>query len=161
MKNVFSKVILSGTLVLLTSGALVSLPKAFANDGFGHGDKAKFEQHQEEMLNSLGLTDDQKTKIKAIKEQGRANNKALHEQVRNRRKALMDYVKSPNATESQAKVMNAEIGGLMAKLNEQRLNALFQMKTVLTAEQFDKMLSRPRDPGFKGHKAPERGSQPN
>jgi Spy/CpxP family protein refolding chaperone len=51
----------------------------------------------------------------------------------------MQYLQSPNANESQARALNAEINDLQRQLSELRLKTWFGMRAQMTPEQIQKL----------------------
>ncbi len=107
-------------------------------DGFRQG-QGQGNQNDNGMMQQLGLTQEQAEKLRAIKEQGRAQSKALHQQLRSKRQALMQYIQSSNANESKAMAMQTELNRLQGEMSALRLKTFFQMRAMMTPEQMQKM----------------------
>ena len=83
----------------------------------------------------LNLTDDQKAKMKQIRESFAESNKPLREQVRAKRQELRQASEGGTFNEALATQKLTEIAPLEAKLMAARANQHQQMLSVLTAEQ--------------------------
>lgn len=90
-------------------------------------------------LQDLGLTEEQKTKLKSIQQEGQTQNKALREKNRNLYREMMGYMASPSATEAKALEMQRHIQEEQAKMGEIRLKSWFKIRSVLTPEQIEKI----------------------
>ena len=83
----------------------------------------------------LNLTEDQKTKIKQIRESFAATNKPLREQLRAKRQELRQASEGGTFNEALATQKLTEIAPLEAKLMAGRAKLHQEMLSVLTAEQ--------------------------
>jgi Spy/CpxP family protein refolding chaperone len=133
--------------------------------------KAKKEAHHQKMMDELGLTPDQASKIKNIREQNHSQAKSIHDQLQDKRRDLMEYMSSDNADPGKAKAMQQEIDQLQNQLSTLRMNTWFEMKKNLTPEQLTKMQAlreqhkQNRGPGAFGDNRPmagfSQGGRPN
>jgi len=83
----------------------------------------------------LNLTEDQKAKMKQIRESFAETNKPLREQLRAKRQELRQANEGGTFNEALATQKLTEIAPLQAKLMAARANQHQQMLSVLTAEQ--------------------------
>lgn len=83
----------------------------------------------------LNLTEDQKTKIKQIRESFGERNKPLHEQLRAKRQELRQANEGGTFNEALATQKLTEMASLQAKLMGERQKLHQEMLSVLTAEQ--------------------------
>lgn len=97
------------------------------NDGWG-GMRGAF-------LQQLNLTDDQKAKIKQIRESFGERNKPLREQLRAKRQELRQANEGGTFNEALATQKLTEMAGLQAKLMGEEFKLHQEMQSVLTAEQ--------------------------
>src|SRR5207237_7959327 len=86
-------------------------------------------------LNRLNLTDDQKAKMKQIRESFAERNKPLLEQLRAKRQELRQASEGGTFNEALATQKLTEMAGLQAKLRGERFKLHQDMQSVLTAEQ--------------------------
>lgn len=129
----------------IPAAVLLAAPQGWAEPGGnmsggpGKGQAGNMQARHQQMMQTLGMTPEQMERMKAIHEQGKGQSQALHQQLRTKRQALMQYMKSPDATEAQARSMNAELNAVQRQLGELRIKSWFQMRGILTPEQFQKM----------------------
>jgi protein CpxP len=83
----------------------------------------------------LNLTDDQKAKMKEIRESFSERNKPLHEQLRAKRQELRQASEGGTFNEALATQKLTEMAGLEAKLMGERIKLHQETLSVLTAEQ--------------------------
>ena len=86
-------------------------------------------------LQQLNLTDDQKAKIKQIRESSAESNKALREQLRAKHQELRQASEGGTFNEALATQKLTEMAGLQAKLMGEEFKLHQEMQSVLTAEQ--------------------------
>ena len=83
----------------------------------------------------LNLTEDQKAKMKQIRESFAQSNKPLREQLRAKRQELRQASEGGTFNEALATQKLTEMAGLEAKLMGERLSCTGEILSVLTAEQ--------------------------
>lgn len=83
----------------------------------------------------LNLTDDQKAKMKQIRESFMASNKPLLDQVRAKRQELRQASEGGTFNEALATQKLTEMASLQAKLMGERFKLHQEMQSVLTTEQ--------------------------
>ena len=83
----------------------------------------------------LNLTDDQKAKMKQIRESFAQSNKPLHEQLRAKRQELRQASEGGTFNEALATQKLTEMASLQAKVMSERFKLHQEMLSVLTAEQ--------------------------
>ena len=111
------------------------------------------------IFRQLNLTDDQKAKIKTIRENSAAQNKPLREQLRAKRQELRQASEGGTFNEALATQKLTEIAPLEAKLMGAEHNLHQEMLSVLTAEQ-KAQLEQSRAQ-FKGRHGGMRGNDDN
>ncbi|MFN2531132.1 MAG: Spy/CpxP family protein refolding chaperone [Pyrinomonadaceae bacterium] len=87
------------------------------------------------IFNQLNLTDDQKAKIKQIRESFAERNKPLREQLRAKRQELHQASEGGTFNEALATQKLTEMASLEAKLMGEQFNLHQEVLSVLTAEQ--------------------------
>jgi periplasmic protein CpxP/Spy len=87
------------------------------------------------LFRQLNLTDDQKAKIKQIRESYAERNKPLHEQLRAKRQELRQASEGGTFNEALATQKLTEMASLEAKLMGERFKLHQETLSVLTAEQ--------------------------
>jgi Spy/CpxP family protein refolding chaperone len=101
----------------------------------GEGMKRGFHRGGDAFLNRLNLTDDQKAKMKQIRESFAERNKGLMADLKARRQELHQAGEGGTFNEALATQKLTETAGLQAKLMGERFKLHQEMLTVLTAEQ--------------------------
>ena len=129
-------------VVLAASIAVAQSVKTETQDGKGgrhgwHGEGMKRggDRGSDRLFSRLNLTDDQKAKLKQIRESFATTNKPLMEQLRAKRQELRQASEGGTFNEALATQKLTEAAGLEAKLMGARFQLHQQMLTVLTAEQ--------------------------
>ena len=103
----------------------------------------------------LNLSDDQKAKIKQMRESFASTNKPLLDQLKEKRQELRQASEGGTFNEALATQKLTEMAGLQAKLMGARFQLHQQMLTVLTPDQkahLDQMKAQ-----FKAHRGARRG----
>lgn len=94
---------------------------------------------------TVGVNEEQKKKLEAIRQEAETQNKPLMESLSAKHKALFDYMAATDATEAEALAKQTEINDLQAKLSQQHIRCMFRMKAVLTPEQQQKAAQMMRE----------------
>src|SRR5213594_2392790 len=115
-----------------------------------HGEGTKRGFHGGGAFDRLNLTDDQKAKMKEIRESFAERNKPLLEQLRTKRQELRQASDGSTFNEALATQKLTEMAGLQAKLMGERFQLHQEMESVLTAEQKTQLEQIKAQ--FKGHR---------
>jgi protein CpxP len=131
---------LSAVVVLGASLAVAQKVKTEMQDGKGrrawHGEGMKpGHGGGGALFRRLNLTDDQKAKLKEMREGFGSTNKPLMDQLRAKRQELRQASEGGTFNEALATQKLTEMAGLQAKLMGARFQLHQQMLTVLTPEQ--------------------------
>ena len=104
--------------------------------GRGRGDhKGMRGMRESGFFKQLNLTEDQKAKMKQIRESFAQTNKPLHDQLRAKRQELHQASEGGTFNEALATQKLTEMASLEAKLMGERFKLHQEMLSVLTAEQ--------------------------
>ena len=122
-----------------------------------HGEGTKRGFHGGDAFDRLNLTDDQKAKMKQIRESFAERNKPLLEQLRTKRQELRQASEGGTFNEALATQKLTEMAGLQAKLMGERFHLHQEMESVLTAEQKTQLEQIKAQ--FKGHRGQGRGAR--
>lgn len=106
-------------------------------------------------FNRLNLTDDQKAKMKQIRESFAERNKGLLAELKAKRQELRQASEGGTFNEALATQKLTETAGLQAKLMGERFKLHQEMQTVLTAEQKTQLEQMKAQ--FKTHRGGRRG----
>src|SRR4051794_40994927 len=101
----------------------------------GQGMKRGSDREGGALFSRLNLTDDQKAKLKTIRENFAQSNKPLREQLRAKRQELRQASEGGTFNEALATQKLTESAALEAKLMGERFKLNQEMMSVLTAEQ--------------------------
>lgn len=96
-------------------------------DGFEGRRAAKWSER-------LGLTDEQKEKIKEIRSQFRSTIETNHESLRSNHEKLREALKS-NTSEKELKEMHSKLSETKQKLGDLRFEVMLKIRAILTPEQ--------------------------
>lgn len=119
----------------------------------GRGEKRGF--HRGGAFARLNLTDDQKAKMKVVRESFAERNKGLLADLKTKRQELRQASEGGTFNEALATQKLTEMAGLQAKLMGERFKLHQEMGNLLTAEQkaqLDQMKAQ-----FKDHRGKRRG----
>ena len=86
----------------------------------------------------LKLSEEQKGKLKALREQ-KKEGRGKKEELRAKRQELMALLKSPGVSEREALAKVDEVNRLQAESNVARVKHMLELKKILTPEQFEKL----------------------
>jgi Spy/CpxP family protein refolding chaperone len=101
--------------------------------GMGRG-QAGFGGHALD-LTPLSLSDEQKEKIKAMREQTRGRIKELRKGVNDKQNEMKALLFNPDASESQIRAARASLRKLQDQMDETNMNDLLSIRAMLTPEQ--------------------------
>ena len=110
-------------------------PRSDWHGGRGRGEGKGWGGMHGGVFSQLNLTDDQKAKMKQIRESFAATNKPLREQLRAKRQELRQASEGGTFNEALATQKLTEMAGLQAKMMGEEFQLHQQMLSVLTAEQ--------------------------
>jgi len=128
-------------------------PQGRRHEWRGQGMKRGF--HRDGAFNRLNLTDDQKTKMKQIRESFAERNKGLMAELKAKRQELRQASEGGTFNEALASQKLTETAGLQAKMMGERFKLHQEMLTVLTAEQKTQLEQMKAQ--FKTHRGERRG----
>ena len=126
---------------MLLAGALIAGTASVASADYGHGYHRMGCEHGDRiarMQKTLGLSDQQVTKLKAIRDQYRPQKEKLRNQMRanhDQMRALMD---KGNASDASVRTLAEKQGKLMADMIVLRAKMHEQMDKVYTPAQLEK-----------------------
>jgi protein CpxP len=139
------RVLAIASLSAVVLAASIAVAQSVKTDGQGdkggrrgwHGEGMKHggDRGGDRLFSRLNLTDDQKTKLKQIRESFATTNKPLMEQLRAKREELRQASEGGTFNEALATQKLTEMAGLEAKMMGARFQLHQEMLSVLTAEQ--------------------------
>jgi protein CpxP len=98
-----------------------------------------------ERLRDLGLTDEQKTAVKATLEKHRATIQPLMEKMMAERRTLQDLIHAEKVDESAIRAQATKVAAVEADLAIERAKIGQELRPTLTAEQIQKLQDMKRD----------------
>ncbi len=102
---------------------------------------------QNHMWSELGLTEEQKVKLKELHMEIKAARGKNFENARNIRMKIRDELIKENPSAAQLDAYASELGEIHKEIAKQHNDHLLKVKTVLSAEQFSKIVNKETD-GF-------------
>lgn len=117
--------------------------KAQAGGGFEQGNPGRMGAGREQqgpgrMLEELGLSPEQKEKLKAMMEKNHAQHKAGRQEMKQQRQQLMTMIKSGSGSKQEAMALHRQIAQRQNAMMEQHIGTIYDMKAILTPQQFEK-----------------------
>ena len=106
-------------------------------------DTLRFKAMEQHMVQELGLNKDQQVKMKSL----HADMKNIRKEHGDRMKVIMDKSKNELLKDSPSRAvlygLAKEMGDLRTAMAKKEADHLLKLKTILTPEQFKKLLSKP------------------
>ncbi|MFH1282165.1 MAG: periplasmic heavy metal sensor [bacterium] len=141
---------LAVSIGLAASFLLVSI--AFAQPPDCTGEKCNFQgKKKAELIKELNLTEEQQEKMGKLREGQKKEGEELREKLQAKMKELKTELDKPESTKSSIEPIVSEIKALKNSIFDQRMNHLFDVKEILTPEQFKK-LNKKHEAGKKDMK---------
>lgn len=88
---------------------------------------------------ALNLTEDQKTKIKALKETAKNQIKSLREQLVSERDKLMTTIFAPDSSKAEMLAQQDKLSAVQDQMEKIRIDNIVALKAILTPEQKEKL----------------------
>jgi len=134
MKKIFA--VLFSTAILLSLSGMVFAKGGEMNCPMQNSPemKAKMEQKKAEFEQRLNLTEDQKTKIKAIREQSREKIKPLFESMKVER-AKLHQLKESGASQKEIDAQKTKLKMIREKIKEEQKANFEKVQSILTPDQ--------------------------
>jgi Spy/CpxP family protein refolding chaperone len=124
-------------------------------------DSATRGKHHEKMMKELKLTADQNTKLKELRKQQMEAMKPYFEKMKGIREKVKTELLKPQPSKQILDGYAVELGDLHKQMAQKRNEHLLQVKAILNAEQFSKLVNREgMGPGMMGGR-PHQGNGPH
>lgn len=91
---------------------------------------------EQRMAEELGLSDEQRAALKANREAHRDEVKDLRDKIKAKHKELAQALKAADVSRESVQGIVAELKDLQGQTIEARINGIFEVKEILTPEQF-------------------------
>jgi Spy/CpxP family protein refolding chaperone len=115
--------------------------KGYAEESWGEW-QHKGKRHQEMDFSKIGkdlnLSPEQENKLKENREAHRGQMKSLYTQIKAKREEIRTELEKEQFDENKIRQIHTELKGLRSQAEDMRLNAILEVRKILTAEQFAK-----------------------
>lgn len=128
------------TLILLCV-LCPSIVFAFPGGDSDSKDGERMGKDREQIMQELGLTQDQKDKLKALKDDKEDMHSGFSD-MKKLREDIQTLLRNPSSTEAEILTKSKEMADKMAAGHEKRIKHLLEMRKILTPEQFGKLLDK-------------------
>ena len=108
---------------------------SYANDNGGR------EEKRQKIWDQLNLTQDQKKQLEANKQQHRAKSTAVRRQMKINRDLLRAELMKPQLDSPKINAIEGQIKNLMSQMEDNKLESILAVRSILTAEQFAKFIN--------------------
>lgn len=129
--------IIMGLVFILGAAGLVSAEEQVSGGKEGR----KWHQQREgaeKFFEELGLSEEQKVRLKEIRQNSEKSREHLRALMNEKRQQLTSALQSANLNEQEVTRIHNELKGLKNQQEDQRLAFILEIRKVLTAEQFVK-----------------------
>ena len=140
--------------VVIVTAVFVLQTKALAHGPHDDADPdrhAMMEKRMEKIQEQLGLSEEQRAKIKEHRKKHFAETKELHEQIRGKMEELRKELQKADFDEGKVRAIHSDIKTLRMKEEENRLEGIIEMRKILTPEQYKKFTEMMKE-RFKGNR---------
>ena len=106
----------------------------------GGGDQMKHENGAwQEEEKSLGLTEEQRAKMKTLREAGKTQQEALRNDLKAKHEALRQELDAAKPNRGKAEAIVKDISALEEKIGLNRVDMVLKIREILTPEQYQKL----------------------
>jgi Spy/CpxP family protein refolding chaperone len=133
--------ILKQTLAASAISAFLFCSAVYAEEGAGkwqHEGKMHHEMDFSKMGKDLNLSPEQENKLKENREAHRAQMESLYSQIKTKREEIRTELGKAEFDENKIRQIHAELKDLRSQAEDMRLNAIIEVRKILTVEQFNK-----------------------
>jgi len=133
------RIIRSGIAIIFAAGVLSAPTPLFAAT-----DKSKTDEQTAATAveNELGLTQEQKDKLKNLRDDLRAKQNTYSDDLRVAKTSLQQELESANPDRKKADNLVVSINKIQTQMLALRVDQVFAMRTILTPEQYQKLLQQ-------------------
>lgn len=114
--------------------------------GYGKKDKGRYHEKKkvmmDEIVRDIGVTDDQKAKIDAHREQMKTRNEKAWKEMAEKREALRGELEKPEVDTAKIDSLIGEISALHAQKTRNHVDGILEVRSILTPEQYTEMQAK-------------------
>ena len=114
---------------------------AYAEKHLGVDDKGHYGKMIQEIYNQLNLTDDQKQKLEANKQQHMVKMGSFRQGLKTNREAIEQELMNTSMDMAKINAIHAQIKVLQAQMEDEKLSSILTVRSILTVDQFSKFVS--------------------
>jgi periplasmic protein CpxP/Spy len=119
----------------------------------------KRQQRLDRMIQGLGLTQEQQTKIKSIWDNAKNDKGAQRDQIRTEMETMRSLI-AKSASTNELRQQHAKLKAIKDQMGDRRFETMLQMYEVLTPEQRTKFAETMQKRGRWGHRGHRKGDAP-
>ena len=136
-----SFLIVSGVVVSLSAAAMAmdKTEGAGPEKGARMGHEGHMDWQKDGDDKALGLSDEQRTQMKALRTETRGKMEALRADIKSKRQALGQEMESVNPDRAKVDALLKDVSALEVQIGQDRIDNIFKVKAILTPEQFKKL----------------------
>ena len=149
-------IFLLGVVITLLFSSTINAHEGKTFDGDeDDSSRMRWEQNISKMYKKLGLTPEQDKKLKDHRDGHRSQMETLHKEIKVKRKLLGEELQKTDFDMSKVQQVHDELKSLKARMEDNRLEGILEVRKILTPEQFSKFmkLKEERSSGKK-HRRP-------
>ena len=128
---------------------LLATPVVYAREDYSADDlsaeaaswKQKRKEKMQKVFEQLNLTEEQKAQLKENKKRNREERKAGFEKMKSYKEALRQELLKPDLDKKRIKQIQGQLKAAQAKMADDRLDSILEVRTILTPEQFTKFMT--------------------
>lgn len=152
MQKIWLTMICAGLLLSPSLGTLAQDKAVPQEKTAGKPQKAWSQKQQGSEFKELGLTEDQQKKMREIRESQRTKMQSLLKELQSKHAELKSLLDKPETSRADVAALVKQIKDLQNKKLDQRIEAVFAAKAILTPEQyikFTRLIEEHRKKKFK------------
>ncbi|MDO9542028.1 MAG: periplasmic heavy metal sensor, partial [Kiritimatiellia bacterium] len=104
------------------------------------------ESRHEAAVSRLNLSAEQKEKIKALRQNQKQQMTELRQSLKAARLKIKEHLNNPETTRESIIPLAADVKAILAKMVDQRTDAIFAVREMLTPEQFSQLQQAKQKP---------------
>ena len=128
---------------VIAAGTLIAGDAAYAFGGggaqCGREGRTTCQAPREKLGRDLGLTEDQEARLTTAREAHFQEMQRLRTSTKEKERALREAIAKPDATRDTVAPLVGEIKDLRSRMVDQRVEGIFEVKGILSQEQFAKL----------------------